>query len=417
VCGALVDVATVHPWRCPNASVTDRHHVLALVRGAGPLEWDPDPDPFVAFDGELAWAAFAAAHGMGGPARSALVRSLGDAIEDVDGRRFVETPFGRADALSDALGFRAPGGVWVKDETGNVGGSHKARHLMTILLHLRAAEELGLVHGPRPPLAIASCGNAALAAGVLARAARWPIKVFVPPTADRSALARLAELGAEVVVCPRTAGDPPGDPCIHRFRAAVADGAVPFGVQGPENALCLDGGRTLGWEIAVAPEPLPNRLFVQVGGGAFAASVGSALATAASQAQPAPRLTVVQAEGCAPFDRAWRRVRELGFEEAARRWGDCMWPWEQEPASLADGILDDETYDWLGVAEGLVLTGGTSVVANEADVRRACELARATTDVPVSPTGSAGLAGLLTLRSTIGDTERVAVVFSGVARS
>jgi threonine synthase len=371
----------------------------------------------VAFDGELAWAAFAAAHGMGGAARSALVRSIGDAIEEVDGRRFVETPFARADALSDVLGFRAPGGVWVKDETGNVGGSHKARHLMTILLHLRAAEELGLVAGPRPPLAIASCGNAALAAAVLARAAQWPIQVFVPPTADRAVLARLTELGADVVACPRRAGDPPGDPCIHRFRDAVGAGAVPFGVQGPENALCLDGGRTLGWEIAVAPEPLPDRVFVQVGGGAFAASVGSALATAAGETQAVPQLTVVQAEGCAPFDRAWRRVRELGIDEAARRWSDCMWPWEQEPSSVADGILDDETYDWLGVAEGLVLTRGSSVVANEADVRRACELARATTDVPVSPTGAAGLAGLLTLRPTVGDTERVALVFSGVARS
>ena len=30
---------------------------------------------------------------------------------------------------SDALGFGVDGGVWVKDETGQVAGSHKARHL------------------------------------------------------------------------------------------------------------------------------------------------------------------------------------------------------------------------------------------------------------------------------------------------
>ena len=36
----------------------------------------------------------------------------------------------------DALGFSAAGGVWVKDETGNVSGSHKARHLMGTLVEL-----------------------------------------------------------------------------------------------------------------------------------------------------------------------------------------------------------------------------------------------------------------------------------------
>jgi hypothetical protein len=33
-------------------------------------------------------------------------------------------------------------------------------------------------------LAIASCGNAALAAAVVARAGGWPLTVFVPPDAD-----------------------------------------------------------------------------------------------------------------------------------------------------------------------------------------------------------------------------------------
>ena len=47
--------------------------------------------------------------------------------------------------------------------------------------------------------------------------------------------------------------------------------------------------------------------------------------------------------------RAWRKARQLGVERAARRWDECMWPWEDEPASEAEGILDDETYDWLGV--------------------------------------------------------------------
>ena len=55
----------------------------------------------------------------------------------------------------------------------------------------------------------------------------------------------LYALDAEIVVCPRRADDPPGDPCVHRFRDEVVAGAVPFSVQGTENAWCLDGGRTI----------------------------------------------------------------------------------------------------------------------------------------------------------------------------
>ncbi len=52
--------------------------------------------------------------------------------------------------LSDALGFDGDGGVWVKDETGNVSGSHKGRHLMGVLIHLAVMERCGLTR-PRPP--------------------------------------------------------------------------------------------------------------------------------------------------------------------------------------------------------------------------------------------------------------------------
>ena len=47
---------------------------------------------------------------------------------------------------------------------------------------------------------------------------------------------------------------------------------------------------------------------------------------------------------------------------------------------------------------------------------RAHELASSATGINVSPTGSAGLAGLLAIRDEVDDGERVAVIFSGVAR-
>ena len=415
-CGTELPIATPLPWRCPNGD--DRHHVLQIVSTPGHLEPTDDPNPFVAYGHLLAWQAFAQANGMSPERCADLTRETDARVAAVCGTGFVTTPFARAEALSEELGFEPGGGVWVKDETHAVGGSHKARHLFSILLHLLAAEELGLTPWPsaddRPPLAIASCGNAAIAASTLAAAVEWPITVFVPPWASDAVVATLTGLGATLQVCPRVDTDPPGDPCIHRFREAVAAGAVPFSVQGPENALCLDGGRTIGWEMLMPLGHDLDRVVVQVGGGAFAASIGRSFRDATVK----PVLHAVQAEGCAPLVRAWRRSADVegGRVAAAAHWTECMWPWEDEPHSLADGILDDETYDWVGVVGALESTAGTAMSVPEDLVVRAAEVGPALTGIDVSPTGAAGLAGLLALRVAVADDETVAVVFSGVRR-
>lgn len=404
VCGVEVPVSTAFPWRCPRATDVDRHHVLHPV-GPGATRRD-DGTPLAPLDDErsfvrwgpwLAWWSFARAHGMSDAACTDLTASI---AHDV-----VPAPLRRSASLTDALDLahpvRADAGVWVQDQTGDVAGSHKARHLLSILLHLRAAEELGLLN-ERPPLAIASCGNAALAAATLARRVQWPIRVFVPVWMDDAFGRRLDELGAETVRCPRRDDDPPGDPAMHRFRDAVAAGAVPFSVQGPENAVCLDGGRTLGWELAQAR---PDRVYVQVGGGAFAACTGAALGAAT-------RFHAVQVEGCAPLVRAWSRVHR--YDHPEHHWAEVMTPWVG-PHSLADGILDDETYDWIGVVEAMRRSEGDPVVVAESAVVEANARAHEA-GFRSSHTGSAGLAGLLVDRDRVQRGERVAVVMSGVAR-
>ena len=123
-------------------------------------------------------------------------------------------------------------------------------------------------------------------------------------------------------------------------------------------------------------------------------------------------MIAVQTEGCAPFDRAWRRVEQVGLDEAVHHRSAAMWPWESEPNSAATGILDDETYDWAGVAAGLELSHGTSVVAPESAVVRAHALAHEHTTIDADPTGTAGLAGVLTA-ATAG---AVGVLFTGLTR-
>ncbi len=420
-CGAVVPVSTALSWRCPNAVGGDRHHVLMIDSDDAGGEFVPDDsdNPFVAFRRMLAWDAFAASTGMSDDDRRSFIERTDDLVASVAGTGFRFTPVAREFRLSVELGFIAAGGVWVKDETRNVAGSHKARHLFTELLHLLLAESHGLApwnSATRPELAIASCGNAAIAASTLAAAVRWPIRVFVPQGADGAVIDTLVTLGATIERCPRRADDPPGDPCVLRFRERVAAGAVPFGVQGTENAWCLDGGRVIGWEIVhQLGRAALTHLVIQVGGGAFAAGIGEALMLAGSTTS----LVAVQTAGCAPLERAWRMAASTGgTAHAGPRWNECMWPWGSEPASLADGILDDETYDWVGVCDAMSATRGFPVVSPESDVVAAYAMAHRVTPIDVSPTGSAGLAGLITLRHTgvVGNDAQVGIVFSGIRR-
>jgi threonine synthase len=211
---------------------------------------------------------------------------------------------------------------------------------------------------------------------------------------------------------------------VVQLRKALADGALPFTCQGSLNGLAIEGGLTLGYELASAGAGL-DRIVVQVGGGALAsACIQSMREAVALRALPsAPRIDTVQTRGAWPLKRAFDRVVERGGTAAAVRYAahhrsEFMWPWEQEPHSVAHGILDDETYDWLAVVEGMLATGGTPLVVDEEKLEQANALAGAATGVDVDHTGSAGLAGLLALRQTgrVADDERVAVLFTGVVR-
>jgi threonine synthase len=450
------------PYSCPAAVTGD--DVDHVVRPVIPSkEWgcvdDTSTQPFLRYRHRLSSYHLAREAGMRDDDFCRLVRDLDAAVARVDGRGFATTPCTAQDALAARAGL-ARGGLWVKDETVNVSGSHKGRHLFGLLLHLRVAHwrRAEGESGPPPRLAIASCGNAALAAAVIARAAELPLHVFVPPTANASVVTRLNELGALLTVCERRPGEH-GDPCYLRFREARAAGAIPFCCQGPDNGLTIEGGKTLAWELVdqLDGEPL-DRLFLQVGGGAFASACAQALAEAvgAGALPSMPRIHAVQTRGAYPLERAYSNVavcldaamtgqgpRHLGPGEfaaavlarltsterrgvvtwASRRRRDFMRPWEAEPRSVAHGILDDETYDWLAVVEGMIESGGWPVVVSEDQLRLANDVAREATGIDVDHTGSAGFAGLLSLVDSSlpgcqGDprTGRAAVVFTGRRR-
>jgi len=445
-----------YPFHCPNAAGGgDVDHVVTRVLDPARAEFprDGETHPFVHYRALLHSYARARAGGMSDAEFVALVRDLDTKVAAVEGHGFAATPFAPSAALGARLGLDA---VWIKDETGNVAGSHKARHLFGIVLHLAVAERLRLAtraESDRRGLAIASCGNAALAAAVLARATERPLQVFIPADADRHVVGRLESLGARIAVCPRVAGER-GDPCVHAFHRALAAGALAFCCQGNENGLTIEGGKTLAWEMASALAERGgalDRLFVQVGGGALASACVQGLREAAALgAIPrTPRIHAVQTRSVSPLRRAYERVRArvlvaLGapdsgqdarsadlmrdhagsaavrdaLRHAQTHRSDFMWPWEGAPRSIARGILDDETYDWHAVVAGMIATGGWPVTVSEERLAEACDLACQSTGIRADQTGSAGLAGLIELRrqGAVAAGEGVAALFTGIER-
>jgi threonine dehydratase len=427
-CGWQPAADAPYPFACARRGQDDGEHLLEhRLADDAVLDRNDSANPFVRWREALfAWHA-ARARGWSDADFVSLVQRLNDAIARVDGHGFAVTPFGPAADLGRHLGLE----LWVKDETHNVAGSHKARHLMGLLLYLAVVEgsPRGAAAGTQAPLAIASCGNAALAAAVLARAASRALQVYVPPDAEGAVLDRLAALGATVVACPREPGER-GDPCVRHFRQALTRGALPFCCQGNENGLTIDGGQTLVLETLGAGAPPLDHLVVQVGGGALASACVQAYARAQARGlvRRVPRVHVVQTQGAAPLARAWTRVQQRMADQqesaaaalayAARHRSQFMWPWEEPPHSVASGILDDETYDWLAILRGVAATGGGTVVVDEDTLRQANRLVYETTPIKPSHTGSAGLAGLLQLQrqGVVAPGARVGVLLTGVQR-
>lgn len=388
----------------------------------------------------------------------------------IDGTSFTETPLTIETELADALNMDPMQKLFVKDETHNVAGSHKARHLFGVLLNL-SNECLA------KPFAIASCGNAALAAAVVSKAAGAKLEVYIPTDAEESVVERLKALGATLHICERREGEL-GDPCYLRSLDAVKNGAIPFTCQGPDNGLTIEGGSTLAYEIFdkwLENNQSCHHMFVQVGGGALASSSAQALAdTMRYEPLPVlPRFHTVQTRGAFPLARAYDRIVKLidarlrdepfpefkpftddmSVEERAAAhdasaiaqrlvMADCirsawdstavqsviryaaankhsfMWPWESAPHSVAHGILDDETYDWYAIICTMLRTGGIPLVADEEHLKAAHAMAHAHTAIRPSATGSAGLAGLMLMNEAhaIAEYENVSLYFTGIER-
>ncbi|MCU0585530.1 MAG: pyridoxal-phosphate dependent enzyme [Desulfobacterales bacterium] len=466
-------------FACPHARSGEEHTLERLPDAGDGLgsrlraAWSDGGRRTFAVFGEL----LSARRLLGPDAYGELLGSLSERLERLEGRCFEATPLVAAPALSEAIGRTGP--LWIKNDTGNIAGSHKGRHLMATLLYLEALRELDGVQAKKV-LAVYSCGNAALAAAAVARAGGYELHAFVPEEVDPAVARLLAERGAVVEKIARRATGG-GDPCYLAFQEALSSrGWLPFACAGNDNWSNIEGGATLGWEmvmqLADRGETLDSAV-IQVGGGALARAVAQALQEAAALGvmKQAPRLHVCQPEGGFPFVRAYFLVlREIArrngiafdldydpaappaawlarlkhfswscrdqtralaefarlhfdttavqlvLEEAALLRNRYMWPWDgPEPHSLAHGILDDVTYDWYALLRAVLRSGGGAEILREESIRAAHRLSRSHTGIPVCPTGAAGLAGLIQLSEAgvVERSEKVGLFFTGIDRS
>jgi threonine synthase len=406
-----------------------------------------------------------------------VLDGMTERLRHMEGCDFSVMPLTEAPGLASATG--RTGRLWVKNETGNVTGSHKGRHLMGTLLYLEALRELAGA-GAKKVLAIYSCGNAALGAAAVARTGGYELHAFVPEDVDPMVAAMLAERGTVVEKIPRSATGE-GDPCYLAFQDALnQNGWVPFACAGNDNWSNIEGGATLGWEMVMQLRERSEKIdsvVIQVGGGALARSVAQAFEEALQlkfitelprihACQPAGGFAfvraylltlaeisrrsghsfdlgydrgaepVVQLQKTAAFARARPdQIQEVAafvqrsydsplvqsvFKDMAGKPGHYMWPWDGgTPHSLAHGILDDVTYDWYYLLRAVLRSGGRAEILAEETIRDAYEMAHDHTGIPVCPTGASGLAGLIQLTDSgaIDRGESAGLFFTGFDRS
>ncbi len=465
-------------FSCPGSSPHEEHTLRRVLPSGSEVaegiqsSWASGSRPTF----EVLRHTLSAYHLLGHDRYYRVLDRVAEQLLRLEGRDFKVTPLAEAPALASALG--RTGRLWVKDETGNVTGSHKGRHLMATLLYLEALRELK-GESVKKVLAIYSCGNAALGASAVARAGGYELHAFVPEDVDPTVAAMLRERQALVEGIPRaTTGE--GDPCYLAFRKALKEqGWIPFACAGNDNWSNLEGGATLGWELVMqllAESQTIDSVVVQVGGGALARAIAQAFEEAFQVGMIAamPRIHASQPEGGFPFVRAYylvlleiARRNGLAFDlsydrgaepkfqlaellafthtradqvrqtaefarrnfdspavqsilkELLRQPGHFMWPWDgATPHSLAHGILDDVTYDWYYLLEALLRTGGTAEVLREETIRHAHGAAQHHTGIPVCPTGASGLAGLIQLTGSgaVAPSESVGLFFTGFDR-
>jgi threonine dehydratase len=286
------------------------------------------------------------------------------------------TPLRYSYLLSQRTGAR----VYLKLENWQVTGSFKPRGALNRMALLDADERArGIV--------TASAGNHALGVGYAARALGIsPATIFVPRTAPRAKLDKLAEFPVEV----RLVGDT-YDSAHQAAETFQRDTGATF-IHAYDDWHTVAGQGTIGLEI-LQDLPDVDAILVPVGGGGMIAGIAIAAKTLA----PACKIIAVQPA-------ASPALRD------SLRDGKC---YEEYPAgpTLCDGLAGGIGKICYEVAHDLKLVDDVLVV-DESQVRGAIATLMETQQLIVEGSGAVGIAALLDEQAALRD-KRVAIVLSG----
>jgi threonine synthase len=304
-------------------------------------------------------------------------------------------PIGAANAVTLAEGctplLRAGERLWIKDESRNPTGSFKARG-MTVAVSM--AKALGA-----RALAAPSAGNAAGALAAYGAAAGLPVTVAMPDDTPRAFVEECRHYGASVHLVPGT----------------IADAGRWLKENGPRDAFDVstlkepyrvEGKKTMAYELLEQMDgTLPDAIVYPTGGGTGLVGMWKAFDEMQAMGMigpERPRLVSVQAEGCAPVEKAFREG------------GMVTEPWPA-PRTEAYGLRVPAPIAGFLCLRALRETRGTAIAVAEAEIAPAAQELSRRTGIDVCPEGGAAWAATKELYQDgwLGPGDRVVVFNTG----
>ena len=225
------------------------------------------------------------------------------------------------------------------------------------------------------PLVVASAGNFGQGLAYAASRRGIPLTVFAADTANPMKIARMRELGAEVVLAGQDF-----DAAKTAARAHAAEHAFRF-IEDGRDAPISEGAGSMAVELLRWPRPF-DAILVALGNGALINGIGTWIKTHA----PSTRVVGVCATGAPAMERSWRSGTVVTTATVE---------------TIADGIgvrvpVAEALHDMRPIVDDVLLV-------DDATTLRAMRLLVHHTGLVVEPSGAVGVAAVLAHRARFAD--------------
>ena len=300
------------------------------------------------------------------------------------------TPFQKAESLGDLYGIS---GLYLKNETVNPSASYKDR-FASLAISLYRRDKVKAV-------AIGSAGNAGSSVAAYCAKAGIPCNVILPDTGLMARAMQVRAYGARFLKVDGEVSD-----CIE----LVEQGTDLHGWRNGcttmlHNPLPSEGYKSIVYEMyRQMPETFPDVIICPVGGGILLSKIYKACKELKELGLifEIPRIVGVQAEGCAPFVKAFTEGKT-----ATAAWENAK--------TIASSINDPVTFEGKTALFSARMSRGTAVAVTDEEIRSAMrEIARREAIIAEpSSAATVAAAGKLRAEGWIREGETVACILTG----